>query len=98
MLGVAEYLDHHGLTLDGVPRLVRPLRDGEALLLVGSVGEGLANPASDLDLLLLDRTSAAHRVAARPTEGGTCEASGEADALQVHSDTVLRTPPGFDLH
>lgn len=53
MLSVARYFSYHGLSVDDVRRMVRPLRDGESLLLVGSVAEGLSNAGSDLDLLLL---------------------------------------------
>ena len=37
MLSVARYFSYHGLSVDDVRRMVRPLRDGESLLLVGSV-------------------------------------------------------------
>lgn len=53
MLGVTQYLARHGLALGDIGGYVRDLGDGEGLLLVGSVGEGLANEESDLDLLLL---------------------------------------------
>ncbi len=49
MLSVARYFSYHGLSVDDVRRMVRPLRDGESLLLVGSVagktgGTSLSTP------------------------------------------------------
>ncbi|GAA0713847.1 nucleotidyltransferase domain-containing protein [Dokdonella soli] len=64
MLGITQYLACHRISMDTIQGYVRPLGDGECLLLVGSVAEGLANPESDLDLLLLanDRDAGEHEL------------------------------------
>ncbi len=49
----SEFLSRWSLKLADLAPLVRPLRDTETLLLVGSIPDGLANPLSDIDLMLV---------------------------------------------
>jgi predicted nucleotidyltransferase len=47
------FLADRGIALGDVAELIRPLGEGEGLVLGGSVAEGFANDDSDVDLLLL---------------------------------------------
>jgi hypothetical protein len=49
----ADFLARWNLTLDDLTHQVGPLAPSETLLLVGSIAEGLANPLSDIDLMIL---------------------------------------------
>ncbi|HRC84796.1 MAG TPA: nucleotidyltransferase domain-containing protein [Thermoanaerobaculia bacterium] len=49
----ADFLARWGLTFNDLALQVGPLADSETLLLVGSIAEGLANPLSDIDLMIL---------------------------------------------
>lgn len=56
--GCVSQLARRGLSVDDLPSYARPLDDDECLLLVGSIAEGLGNPHSDVDLLLIGKTKA----------------------------------------
>src|SRR2546428_9576381 len=48
-----EFLARWQISFDDLVSFVRPMTAGETLLLVGSIPHGLANPLSDVDLVLL---------------------------------------------
>jgi hypothetical protein len=50
---VQELLAQWKITCDSLVEFVRPLLPTETLVLVGSVADGLANPLSDIDLVLI---------------------------------------------
>src|ERR1044071_2250309 len=48
-----EFLSRWNIRLEDLVRYVRPLEPSETLLLVGSITDGLANPLSDLALVII---------------------------------------------
>lgn len=48
-----EFLSKWGLSVEDLASHVRPLQASETMLLVGSIADGLANPLSDIDLLII---------------------------------------------
>ncbi len=83
----AEYANRHlesyDVSFEDLRSIAEPLQDGEMLLLVGSIAEGLANRDSDVDLLLLG--SFRNVEAGVTTIGTNCQVVG-----------ALGQPQGFD--
>lgn len=48
-----EFLANWNIRTEDLPSYFRPLKSSESMLLVGSIPEGLADPVSDIDLLII---------------------------------------------
>ena len=63
-----EFLSRWNIRLEDLAGFVRPLESSETLLLVGSTTEGLANPLSDVDLVIIGESDFDKGVVIKETE------------------------------
>jgi hypothetical protein len=63
-----EFLSRWNLRLEDLARYVRPLESSETLLLVGSITDGLANPLSDVDLVIIGESDFEEGLVIKETE------------------------------
>jgi hypothetical protein len=84
-----QFLANWQISFDDLVNFVRPLLRSETLVLVGSVSDGLANPLSDIDLVLIGDKGLDQGLVLRETE---CEAGvQQLRGHEVHVECWQRT-------
>jgi predicted nucleotidyltransferase len=78
-----DFLANWNMTLEDLVGCVRPLAPTETLMLVGSIVEGLADPLSDIDLIVIGDSNLGHNVVIHAPE---CE------------ESVTRLPTGQEVN